>query len=125
MSEQDPKLPSESGEAPEEPRDSITYASPMKRIWAWVGVVYMLIITLLVTYLLATGEALSGIPGLMLVPALGGIAASTVYLWLAARKERRTPGRQALMLLIAAACVALIALNLIDGIPVLLAKLGG
>ncbi len=47
-------------------------ASIYKRVWAWVGIVYMVILVLLVTYFLATWTFLTGIAGIMLFPALGG-----------------------------------------------------
>lgn len=49
-------------------------ASIYKRVWAWVGVVYMVIITLLVTYFIATWTFLTGLAGIMLFPVLGGFA---------------------------------------------------
>ncbi len=49
-------------------------ASIYKRVWAWVGIVYMVIIVLLVTYFMATWTFLTGIAGIMLFPALGGFS---------------------------------------------------
>ena len=69
MSEEE-KLPQ--GELPPEetpPREHV-YASPLKRIWAWVGVVYMVIIVLLITYLFATAKLLQGIGGLMVLASI-------------------------------------------------------
>lgn len=54
----------------EEP--SYVPASIYKRVWAWVGIVYMVIIVLLITYFMATWTFLTGIAGIMLFPALGG-----------------------------------------------------
>ena len=45
---------------------------PMKRIWAWVGVAYMVIIVFLMTYMYAKGVYLNNIASLMVIPALGG-----------------------------------------------------
>ena len=50
---------------PEEPREPYVPASPLKRIWAWVGVVYMVIIVLLMTYMYGTGTYLHGIASLI------------------------------------------------------------
>ena len=94
-----------------------------KRIWAWVGVVYMVIIVLLITYLFATAKLLQGIGGLMVLPALGGVAASSVWLWRSG--ERHTPGQGVLLALILLACAALAVLGVLDGIPALLANFGG
>ena len=53
-----------------QPKEEIKYATPMQRLWAWVGVVYMVILTLLTTYALSHGDYLRGIGPLMLSPAL-------------------------------------------------------
>ena len=123
MSDERNKTPGSSQE--EQPGEPYTPASPLKRIWAWVGVVYMVIIVFLMTYMYGTGTYLQGIAALMLVPALGGGAASAVCLWLTASQEGRTPARRAMMILITALCLALIVVNLINGIPALLANFGG
>jgi hypothetical protein len=49
-------------------------ASVYKRVWAWVGVVYMVILVLLITYYFATWTFLTGIGGVMLFPVLGGFS---------------------------------------------------
>jgi hypothetical protein len=54
--------------------NSYVPASIYKRVWAWVGVVYMVIIVLLLTYLFATWHFLTGITGIMLFPVLGGFS---------------------------------------------------
>ena len=123
MSDERNKTPGSSQE--EQPGGPYTPASPLKRIWAWVGVVYMVIIVFLMTYMYGTGTYLQGIAALMLIPALGGGAASAVCLWLTAPQEGRTPVRRAMMILITALCLALIVVNLINGIPALLANFGG
>lgn len=46
-----------------------------KRIWAMMGVVYMLIIILLMVYWMATMEMVTGITGIMVFPAFGGLSA--------------------------------------------------
>ena len=46
MADEHNKTPQEQDEQPREP---YIPASPLKRIWAWVGVVYMVIIVLLMT----------------------------------------------------------------------------
>ena len=122
MSDEHNKTP---GSGQEEPREPYTPASPLKRIWAWVGVVYMVIIVCLMTYMYGTGTYLHGIASLMVIPALGGGAASAICLWLTAPQEGRTPARRAMMIFITALCLALIVINLINGIPALLANFGG
>ena len=110
---------------PQEEREPYTPASPVKRILAWVGVVYMVIIVLLMTYMYGTGTYLHGIASLMVIPALGGGGASAVCLWLTSPQESRSPARRAMMIFITALCLALIVINLINGIPALLANFGG
>lgn len=46
-----------------------------RRIWAWMGVAYMVIIIGLITYWMATATFLSGITGIMLFPLLGALSA--------------------------------------------------
>ncbi len=46
-----------------------------KRIWAMMGVVYVILIVLLMTYWMATMELVTGITGIMLAPALGALSA--------------------------------------------------
>lgn len=98
------------------PKEEIVYASPVKRAWAWVGVAYMVIATLLMTYAFARGEFLQGIGGLMLCPALCGLGATAILRYRAGTGKGGLP---ACILLIGAA-LALLALNLITGIPALL-----
>ncbi|MCI2106527.1 MAG: hypothetical protein LKK00_07385 [Intestinimonas sp.] len=100
---------------------SWTPASPIKRVWAWVGVVYVVLATLLVTWSLATASYLRGIGGIMVCPALVGLGISAVI------RSRSETGRgwMGLGILIAAACAVLIVLGLLNGLPALLSQLGG
>ena len=122
MADEHNKTPQEQDEQPREP---YIPASPLKRIWAWVGVVYMVIIVFLMTYMYGTGTYLHGIASLMVIPALGGGGASAVCLWLTSPQESRSPARRAMMIFITALCLALIVINLSNGIPALLANFGG
>ena len=45
------------------------------RIWAMMGVVYMVIIVLLMLYWMATMKLISGVTGLMVFPAFGALSA--------------------------------------------------
>ena len=99
------------------------YASPLKRVWAWVGVVYMVILVLLVTFFYATGHFLTGIGGVMVAPALAGAAVSCVVLWRTG--ARREPWQKVLMVGIILACAVLMIDGLVRGIPALLAGLRG
>ena len=59
------RLPQE----PEEAREPVAYASPVKRAWAWVGIVYMLMFVAGFTWYLATARFLIGTGPLLLCPA--------------------------------------------------------
>jgi hypothetical protein len=91
----------------------------MQRLWAWVGVVYMVILVLLTTYAMAHGEYLRGIGGLMLSPALVGLGGSAVV------RYRQGEGRGGLpvCVVICGACLVLVILNLLQSIPALLTQL--
>lgn len=71
MSELDPKETPER-ETEEGQPPSYVPASIYKRIYAWIGVVYMVIIVALVTFFISTGRTVTGITGIMLAPGLIG-----------------------------------------------------
>lgn len=100
-------------------KEPVQYATPMQRLWAWVGVVYMVILVLLSTYGLAHGRFLQGIGGLMLAPALCGLGASAIL------RFRRGEGRGGLLpcVLIAGAAFLLALLGLVRAIPNLMGQL--
>lgn len=107
------------GERP--PAGPVVYASPTKRAWAWVGVVYMLLFTAAFTYHLATGRLLYGLGPLFLCPALGGLCATSVL------RYRAGKGRGGLPVCVGLAglCALLLLLNLWVGVPSLLRNFGG
>lgn len=107
--------------APEE-KAPLQYASPLKRIWAWVGVVYMVILVLLLTYMFSFGAYLRGIGGIMICPAVAGVGASLVYMWHAG--DRQSLPRRILLCALVGICAALILMGLWTGIPSLLANFG-
>ena len=104
---------------PEEPQEPYVPASPIKRTWAWVAIVYVVICMVLFTYYLATARFLIGLGPLFLCPALGGLAATAIL--------RRRLGRGGLpaCVLLTGACLVLIGLNLWSGIPSLLRNFWG
>ncbi len=103
----------------EEQKEPVKYATPIQRLWAWVGVVYMVILVLLTTYALAHAAYLRGIAPLMMVPALAGVGGSAIV------RYRQGQGRGGLpaCILLSGACGLLVVFNLIRGMPVLLAQL--
>ena len=95
------------------------YATPMKRLWAWVGVVYALGATFLVTFALAHGDFPQAIGQLLIAPALAGLGCSVILRY----REGKGRGGLGVCILLAGISFALAAWNLIRGLPVLLAQL--
>ena len=54
-------------------------ASFQKRVIAWVGVAYMVILVLSTTYMMATARTLSGTAGLLVCPAAAGAAVIAIH----------------------------------------------
>lgn len=100
-------------------RVPVEYASPMKRLWAWVGLVYAVGYALLMAYALAHGSFPLGIGQLLLAPALAGLGATVIL------RYREGKGRGGLPVCIGLSGVsfALALWNLIQGLPVLLEQL--
>ncbi len=115
-----PQTPQGDCETPTEP---IVYASPIKRVWAWVGVAYMVVIVFLITYLFAFGAYLQGIGALMVCPALVGVAVSAVLLWRQGARNKTFVNRLVLAVIIGL-CGGLVVLNLWNGIPALITNFG-
>ena len=100
-------------------KEPVKYATPMQRLWAWVGVVYMVILTLLTTYALSHAVYLRGIGPLMLSPALCGLGASAIL------RYRQGIGRGGIVacVLVAGGCFVMAVLGIIQGVPVILGQL--
>ncbi|MCI8476888.1 MAG: hypothetical protein HFE97_00860 [Oscillospiraceae bacterium] len=105
----------ESQRPPEEP------TSPIKRILAWVGVVYMVLLVLLNFYALSQGTYLRGIGSLLVLPGTAGLAVISGY----QIKQDSQRGHRMLWGLLAVACLILSILSLKDGLPPLAAQLLG
>ncbi len=97
----------------------VKWATPVQRVWAWVGVAYMVILVLLSTFALAHGAYLRGISGAMLSPALFGLGATAIL------RYRQGTGRGGLpaCILISGASFVLAVGNLIEAIPTVLGQL--
>ncbi len=100
-------------------QEPIKWATPMQRLWAWVGVVYMVILVLLTTYALARGAYLGGIAGIMLAPALAGLGGSVILRY----REGYRRGGPVVCVLLAGAAFGLAIWNLIQAVPNLLSQL--
>ena len=106
-------------------RVPVEYASPMKRLWAWVGLVYAVGYALLMAYAFARGDFPQGIGQLLLAPALAGLGASVILRYREGKGHGGLPGRGGLPVCIGLSGVsfALALWNLIQGLPVLLGQL--
>jgi hypothetical protein len=109
MSEQEHKQP--------EQKPSYTPASPVKRAMAWIGVVYMVILVALTTYIYATGAPLQNLAPLLAIPALVGLG-------IVALISSRTTGRPAKLpaILLALVCWAAAIITLPIGLAGLLSN---
>lgn len=107
----------------ESPQEPVTYASPKKRVLAWVGIVYMLAFVGLNIYPFFTGgRYLNGVAPLLFCPGAAGLLVLSV---MDLRDPDCIPSRKACMALLAIACVVIFIAGLVLGIPPLLAGLGG
>ncbi len=102
-----------------EPR-SYTPASPVKRTLAWIGVVYMLILLALTTYIFYTGTALGNLGPLLTVPGLIGLGAVALVSWRTTGRPGKWPA-----FTLAALCWLIAAATLPIGIAGLLSNFGG
>ena len=100
-------------------RPPVEYATPMKRLWAWVGVVYAVGWALLMTYALAKGDFPQAIGALLTVPALAGLGGSVILRF----REGKGRGGLPVCIALSGTCFALAVWNLIRGLPVLLAQI--
>lgn len=104
----------------EQPNHSgYTPASFEKRVAAWVGIVYMFMLTALVTYTLATARSLPGTAPLLLVPVGVGVPFIVVH----RQRQGTAPGGLMGSIFMLVACVAAVVLGLWLGVPALLANL--
>ncbi len=109
-------------EAPQEEREPYVPASPVKRIMAWVGIVYMLGFVVLNLYpFFNRGNYLTGIAPLFACPGIAGIFAIALYL---ARHPDSTYSRKVSMAILAVLCAVGFAVSLVLGIPPLLVNFG-
>ena len=97
----------------------IQYATPMKRLWAWVGVVYAVGFALLMTFALSHGDFPQGLGQLLIAPALAGLGGSVILRY----REGKGRGGLAVCIILSGVSFALALWNLILGLPILLAQL--
>ena len=108
------------------PEEETPYVpSPVsRRIWAWMGVVYALIIMVLLTYWIATGSLIEGITGIMLFPLLGTMSAQGWNNLRLCRRGERS-GSAAVLGTTAGIMAVLAAASLIWGAAELITRFGG
>ena len=106
-----------------EEREPYVPASPVKRIMAWVGIVYMVGFVILNVYpFFNQGAYLTGVAPLFACPGIAGLLA--IALW-TLRQPEETYSKKASMLVLALVCVVGLVVSLVLGIPPLLEGLGG
>ncbi len=113
-------LPQQTSESP-----AAFVPSPVsRRIWAWMGVVYAVIIMLLITYWIATSHFITGLTGLMLFPFFGALCAQGINNYVRCKRGEHSgkPGP----LLASALCMGVAALSLLAlGVHQLINYFGG
>ena len=115
MSEFDPNLENEQQDAQEE-KPSYTPASFEKRVTAWMGIAYVLLIMFAVTFAIFTGgKALNGTFPLFLFPVCIAAAVITVYRY--CKGQAMYNGTLLTTILIVVICLAVAAFGLVTGIP--------
>ena len=110
------------GEEQNEEQKPYIPSSPTKRIIAWTAVAYMVILVLLNVYpFFHKGANLYGVFPLMVCPAAVGLFVLAVY----RLRQGLSAAGKAAMAALATACVLLFIMALTDGLPALIAGLGG
>lgn len=115
----------EHGPAPDQGQEKPPFVpSPVsRRIWAWMGVAYVLLAIGLITYWIATTQLLSGITGIMLFPLLGALCAQGINNARLCRRGER--GGSFPLLWISAAVMGLLSLAVLAmGVQQLIANWG-
>ena len=117
MSEFDPNVNSGQEEVQEE-KPSYTPAGFEKRVSAWMGIAYVLLILFAVTFSIYTGgKTLPGTFPLFLVPVTIAAAVITVYRY--CKGQAMYNGTLLTTILLVIICVAVAAFGLVMGVPAL------
>lgn len=114
---------SDRSEDNKEEKKPYTPASPVKRIMAWVGIVYMVGFVFLNLYPFFNGGAyLTGIAPLFACPGIAGLLVIALY---TLRQPDETYSKKASMVVLALVCAVGLGVSLVLGVPPLLEGLGG
>lgn len=112
---------SEDKHTPEEEKESgFTPASPVKRTLAWIGVIYMVILLALTTYIYFNGAGLRNLAPLLTVPGLIGLGVVALVSWRTTGRPDKWPA-----IGLALVCWLLALATLPLGIAGLLSNFGG
>lgn len=117
MCENEPKVSTET----EGGQPSYQPASFSRRVIAWVGVAYMVILVLATTYMIATAQYLSGTAGLLVCPAAVGAAVIAIHRYRAGEMKNGRNFTLALVFL----CLVAFATGLACSVPNLIVHLKG
>ena len=117
MSELRPGMPPE-----EEKREPFVPSSFEKRVAAWVGVFYMVMLLFATTYMIATAKVLTGVAPLLLPPAAVGVSVIAIYRH--KQGKMRVDGSKWFTPALVFLCFLAFILGLMTGLPVLLAHFG-
>lgn len=88
-----------------------TPASPVKRALAWIGIVYMVILVVLITYFYFTATMLGSLGPLLTIPGLVGLGIVSILSWRTTGRPQKTPA-----IVLAVVCWLLAVLTLPIGI---------
>ncbi len=107
---------------PSQPEKEPGYApaSPVKRTLAWIGLVYMVILVALTTYIYFTGTGLGNLGPLLTVPGLIGLGVVALVSWRTAGRPGKWPAAA-----LTALCWLLALVTLPIGIAGLMSNFGG
>lgn len=100
-----------------EDNQNYTPVSFEKRVAAWVGIGYMLMLIALITYTMATARSLPGTAPLLVVPVGVGLPFIVVH----RQRQGTAPGGMVVSVLMCLVCVVAVVLGLWLGIPALIA----
>ena len=108
-------------EAGQEEQPSYQPASFQRRVIAWVGVAYMVILVLATTYMMATAQYLSGTAGLLVCPAAVGVAVIAIHRY--RKGEMKVDNARNFTIALVFLCFVAFVMGLVCGGPNLLAHL--
>lgn len=107
-----------------EPQEPFVPSPVSKRIWAWMGIAYVLIAMLLITYWIATTSFVTSITGILLFPLFAALCAQGVNNYVLAKRGEHS-GQPKLLLATALLEGVIALLTLVWGVTQLMDFFGG